>query len=118
MNERPGRWLVLPWVFALVLSAVVGFAAYQAGLAHAVAVAAPGGAAAVPVPQLYWFHPFGFIFPLFLLFFVFGAFRLLVWGGPWRWRHGGYSGVPPAFDEWHRRAHHQMGGTNNPPPGP
>jgi hypothetical protein len=41
------------------------------------------------------------------MFFFFVVLRGLVWGGPWRGGRGyyRYDGVPPAFEEWHRRAH-------------
>jgi len=31
----------------------------------------------------------------------------MLWRGRWHggWRSGGYDGVPPMFEEWHRRAH-------------
>jgi len=36
--------------------------------------------------------------------------RGLFWGGHWRRRryYGGPYDLPPAFDEWHRRAHERM----------
>lgn len=67
------------------------------------------------------FHPGGFLAPLLLMLLVFGAIRSLFWGSRRRWHHmhgframhkgAGYGtceeGVPPMFDEWHRRAHEQ-----------
>jgi hypothetical protein len=64
-------------------------------------------------------HPFGFGFgcfgiliPLFLFFLALKAFRFAVWGPRWGWghHHGPWSrhwedGVPPMFNEWHKRAH-------------
>jgi hypothetical protein len=82
----------------------------------------------VPFPYPYYgygpFHrPFGFGFgflgcliPLFLFFLLFGAFRFLFWGPRWGWHRGGHGpwrhawgegGVPPMFEEWHKRAHGQ-----------
>lgn len=101
-------------VAALILlgAAVIGTGAYNAGVARGLAesgriVAAPPAGA----PYVYvWPHPWGFgFFPFFpILFFLF--FFLLVRGMFWRarWRggwHYRYGGVPPAFEEWHRRAH-------------
>lgn len=56
--------------------------------------------------------------PLFFLFLLFGLFRLIFrpWG--WGWRHGWHGGpwghgegksegMPPMFEEWHKRAHGQ-----------
>jgi hypothetical protein len=101
MHERP-RWV--PWLLSLVVALGVGAVAYNAGVAHGLAAApAPAG---TTVPPHLWYHPFGFFFPLFLLFAFFFLARVLVWGGyRRRWHHGGYPGVPPAFEEWHRRAH-------------
>jgi len=100
-------------LLALLAAAVVGTYAYRLGLAEGVAeagrLAAPG-AAAVPYvyPGPFWYHgPFGFggfVFPLLFLFLLFGVFRRASWG-----RGHGYgacgSGIPPRFEEWHRRAH-------------
>jgi hypothetical protein len=117
MNTRLLRALAIA---ALVIAgaAVIGIGAYNAGVAQGIAES--GRAIAAPqagMPYAYgyygWPRPWGFgffpffpIFPiLFLLFFFFIA-RGLIWRGPWRrgWGYG-YDGVPPAFDEWHRRAH-------------
>jgi hypothetical protein len=101
------RWL--PWLLAAVFATGVGLVAYNAGLAQGLAAAPAAGA---PPPYGWhpygWYHPF-FFFPFLPLLFLFGFFvlaRLLFWGGyRGRWHHGGCGGVPPAFDEWHRRAH-------------
>jgi hypothetical protein len=55
-----------------------------------------------------WYRPWGIgFFSVFLLlvpFFIIA--RILSWRARW---HDGWSfrhhGVPPAFEEWHRRAH-------------
>jgi hypothetical protein len=115
------------FVFALVLVLVatmaffaVGTTAYRAGVARGLAesgkLVGPDGGHfpypyAYPYPYPYWFHPFGFgfggfLFPLLFLFLLFGAFRRRRWGyGCGEGRYGWPSGVPPAFEEWHRRAH-------------
>jgi len=114
------RWLT---GFVMVAAlAGVAFYSYNLGVAQGVAqgvaerVAAAPGATGVPV--VIWPRPWGFgfgffpFFPfLFILFWFFVA-RALFWRGVWRGRGCGYGGVPPAFDEWHRRAHGQQG----PPP--
>jgi hypothetical protein len=102
-------------LLALLAAAVVGTYAYRLGLAEGLAdagrLAAPG-AAAVPYvyPGPFWYHgPFGFggfLIPLLFFFVLFAVFRRAAWG----WGRGyGYgacgSGVPPRFEEWHRRAH-------------
>jgi hypothetical protein len=105
---------------ALGMFAVVGVYSYNLGVAHG--LAQNGHALATPgagPPFVYWPHPwaFGFFpfFPLlFILFFVFILRGLFWrgWGGP-RWGHW-YGGVPPAFEEWHRRAHAQPGSPSGP----
>ena len=113
----------------VLLAAIAGIAyfAFQAGVAQGspITVQSPSGETA-PLPYPYYgygpfHHPFGFGFgflgcliPLFLFFLVFGAFRFLFWGPRWHrggygpWRHGwGEGGMPPMFEEWHKRAHGQ-----------
>ena len=108
---------------ALVLVATlaflaVGTTAYRAGVARGVAesgklVGAEGGHFLYPYPAPYWFPPFGFgfggfVFPLLFLFLLFGAFGRRRWAGGCGYgygRQGWPGGVPPAFEEWHRRAH-------------
>ena len=47
--------------------------------------------------------------PLVMVVAVAGmVVRGLFWRGAWGGRGCGYRGVPPAFDEWHRRAHAQQ----------
>jgi hypothetical protein len=110
MADRFGNRGFVAVLFALAAAAAVGFFAYNAGFAQGVAesarvAATPGG----PAPYLYmWPRPWGFgfgFFPFFLLLLCFFLLRRLLWGGPrWGWGHY-YDGVPPRFDEWHRRAH-------------
>ena len=124
--DRRFRWGAV--VAAVLLAAVVGVTSYRAGVMHGLAVApaaaalAQGQTAAPAVPLLPyyygygWYRPWGpgfhfFPFGLFGLFFFFLLFRLALgsgWGWSRRWYHGGPHGVPPAFDEWHRRAHAHM----------
>lgn len=55
------------------------------------------------------FFPFGFCFSILFLFFLFGllrfTFRPWAWGGRGHWGKSWEHGVPPKFDEWHKRAH-------------
>ena len=116
MNEYTRR---RGWAIALgmvLLGVATGIVAYNIGLSHGLAQGAMAQAPSGVPPFAYygWYRPwgFGFGFPFFLLFVFlwFGLLRGLWWGGP-RWRHRYYidgRGVPPAFDEWHRRAHEQM----------
>ena len=118
-----GHRFGLKVVFAvlLVMAAIgAGMYGYNVGVAQglaqgAAAAAQTGGAPATPVvfyPRP-WGYGFGFFpfAPLFILVFWVLIFRGLFWRGS-RWGRGygygcGYGGVPPAFDEWHRRAHAQ-----------
>jgi hypothetical protein len=107
MNDRhpANRWW--PWVVTAVVGVIAAAVAYHAGVAHGLAVS-PQTAAAGWHPHV-WFHPFGFVFPLFFLFVFFAFARFAFWGGPWR--QGGYGrwgGPPPTFDDWHRQAHERM----------
>ena len=122
--------IVLRIVSALVLIAAIagiGFFAYQAGVANGspVTIQAPSGESVQsPYPYYgygmpYGFHMpffgfgcFGILIPLFLFFLAMKAFRMLFWGP--RWGHIGHhgpwgrhweGGVPPMFEEWHKRAH-------------
>jgi len=118
---------ILAGVILLVAIAGLGLFAYQAGIAHGVAVniqvstADTGGSPylfhGMPYGHFMWFPGFdifGLLIPLFLLFLVFGALRRMIWGPRWGWRHMGHGrmghgpwgeGVPPMFAEMHRRAH-------------
>ena len=118
-------------VSALVLIAAlagIAFFAFRAGVAQGspITIEAPSGESA-PIPHpIYGYrygfgmpfhHPFGFGFgcfapllALFLLFVALKSFRFLFWGPRWGWghhgRHGWHEGgVPPMFEEWHKRAH-------------
>ena len=117
MNNRSLiRALVLG---ALVIggAAALGIGAYNAGVAQGIAqsgaLAAQPSVTPYPVYPYLWHRPWGFgffpIFPIFPFFFFllfFFVIRGLFWRGPWRAGRGyRYEGVPPAFEEWHRRAH-------------
>jgi hypothetical protein len=60
----------------------------------------------------YGFGFLGCLGPLLFLFLVFALFRFIFWrpwGWGWRqpgpWGHGEGKGLPPMFEEWHKRAH-------------
>ena len=125
--------IALRIVSALVLIATIagiGFFAFRAGVAQGspITIQAPSGNEnMVPAPYYHYgygygapFHRFGFGFgcfgiliPLFLFFLALKAFRVAVWGPRWGWgghHHGPWGrrwegGVPPMFDEWHKKAH-------------
>jgi hypothetical protein len=123
--------IVFRIVSALVMIAAIAgiaFFAFNAGVAKGspITIQAPAGQSAqAPYPYYGYGMPFhrpfgmgfgcfGILIPLFLFFFAMKAFRFAFWGprfghrmhahGPWR-GHWGENGVPPMFDEWHKRAH-------------
>jgi hypothetical protein len=113
MHEHPGpsRWAGA--LLAVLLAALVGAWTYNLGLAHGLATQLPDSAAG-PYPWAFY-RPWGLGFPFFplsFLLFWFVAARIFLRGGPRRGGWGGYyggggRGVPPMFEEWHRRAHEQ-----------
>ena len=113
MGSRFGYWVIGLFVVAMLVG--VGAYTYNLGVAQGIAegarVAAPA-AGAVVVPPMYWYRPWGFgFFPFFpLLFILFFAFMFRGFCGRARWYGRGYreGGVPPAFEEWHRRAHDNL----------
>ena len=125
------RRIILRVLLALVLiigAVSLGGYVYNLGVAQGVAQSVrlsdlPPGAAVAPYPYYYggpfgFYRPFGFFGPLLFFFLIFLLFRGLWWGGRWGrgpgWRHDSWErGVPPAFEEWHRRAHSQGAGQTN-----
>jgi hypothetical protein len=110
--DRGFGWRVSVAAVMVAAAVAVGMYGYNLGMARGVAessrvMTTPG--AGVPVVAM-WPHPWGFgfgffpVFPLFFIVFWLFVARGLFWRGGWR-RGGGYHGVPPAFEEWHRRAH-------------
>ncbi len=114
--------------------AVIAIFAFNAGITKGspVTIQAPSGETS-PAPYPYYgypmFRPFGFgwglgclgaLIPLFFLFIALSAFRFLLWGPRWghrmhRFGHEGRGwgeGVPPMFDEWHKRAHGETSETD------
>jgi hypothetical protein len=115
MNRRVWTGAVAGVLAAMVVLAV-GVGAYRAGQDHEVVTRTVGDGQVVRVVDHGWGYGPG---PGFFLFPVFGILLvvLLVRGfrrghgwygpsgpgyGPGPWAHGG---PPPAFEEWHRRAH-------------
>lgn len=131
MNGR----FVLGILLSLVLIAGllgIGVYAYDVGVTQGLAqsgklVAPATGVAPYPFyGGPFFFHPFGFgfgflgcLFPLLFFFVVFSLFRGLWWRGHMGWggTHGRWeTGVPPRFEEWHRRAHGENAGRSEAPP--
>jgi hypothetical protein len=115
MNNRSRLQALAIAALVVTGAAAIGIGAYNAGVAQGIAesgraiAAPPAGTPYVyvwPRPWGFGFFPFFPIFPIFFLVFFFVVVRGLLWRGPWRGGWGrGYDGVPPAFEEWHRRAH-------------
>jgi hypothetical protein len=127
MNGNAGLRIVAALVLIAAIAGIAFFA-FQAGVARGspVTIEAPSGETA-PLPYPYYGYgmplhrPFGFGFGflgflllLFLFFAALRAFRFLFWGPRWGWgHHGGHgawrrpweNGVPPMFEDWHKRAH-------------
>jgi hypothetical protein len=130
MNEKIGLRIVAALVLVAAIAGI-GFFAFRAGVAQGspITIEAPSGdtnVAPAPYPQysygygMRFHHPFGFglgcfgiLIPLFLFFLAMKAFRFAFWGPRWGWgghHHGRWgrhweAGVPPMFDEWHKRSH-------------
>jgi hypothetical protein len=108
-HNSVGRWLGV--TLALLVAIGLGAAAYQAGVAHGLALQIPAGAPAAVPPIAYypygWYRPWGFgLFgPFVFILFWFALARMLFWRRR-RWDHAGDG--PWGFDEWHRRAHERM----------
>ena len=132
MNEKIGLRIVSALVLIAALAGIAFFA-FQAGIANGspITIEAPSGES-VPAPYPYYgygygmpFHRahfgfgfgcFGPLIALFLFFIALKSFRFLFWGPRWghMGHHGGHgwgrhweNGVPPMFEEWHKRAHGQ-----------
>ena len=120
--ERGGFFRGL--LIAILLIAVVGGAAYYAygagvaqGLMEGGKLVAPAPATGIAPYPYYgpFFHPFGFglgaigcIFPFLFFLLFFALVRTFLWRGHWGhgMHHGHWdNGVPPKFEEWHKRAH-------------
>ena len=111
MNNRSLLRALAIAALVIVGAAAIGIGAYNAGVAQGIAesgrviAAPPPGTSYVYVSPRPWGFGYFPIFPIFFLLFLFFVLRGLLWRS---WRGGGgcgYNGVPPAFDEWHRRAH-------------
>ncbi|HKB09190.1 MAG TPA: hypothetical protein VKD69_01005 [Vicinamibacterales bacterium] len=122
MGNRFGLRLLFA-VLMLGLAVGAGIYGYNIGVAHGIAQSAAlaerGAAAPGTAPIIFYPRPWGFgwgffpFAPLFFILFWLFLVRALFWRGRWGRGYGygygcGYGGgVPPAFDEWHRRAHAQ-----------
>jgi hypothetical protein len=124
MNGNNSGLRILSALVLVAAIAGIAYFAYQAGVVQGspITIQSPSGETApAPYPYYGWGMPYyrpwgfglgflGFLIPLFLFFIVFRAFRFLFWGSRWGhygpWRRGwGEGGVPPMFEDWHKRAH-------------
>jgi hypothetical protein len=117
--NRSFRWAAM--LMAVVAAALIGFFAYNAGVAHGAASVqlAQGGAAPLPPYGYGWYRPWGFGFfgPFLFIVLWFVLLRGLFWGGPWRRYRcygGGYYDGRTMFDQLHRRAHERMAAPKEP----
>jgi hypothetical protein len=118
--------IVLSILLALVcLAGAIGIGAYAYNLGIAQGMAVSGkvdvpATGVVPAPYFYrpfGFHPFGgfgflsCLFPLFIIFVLFGVMRMVFWRARWggmRHRHWDKEAIPPMVEEWHRKMHEQQ----------
>ena len=114
---------ILAGLVLLVAIAGIAFFAFNLGMAqHVQLPATANGQAAYPYLGYGFWRPFPFfgfgcfgpLIALFLLFLAFRALSFIFWGPRWShgehmhhgWRRGwDENGVPPMFQEWHKRAH-------------
>jgi hypothetical protein len=100
MGNRMWFWIALG---LLAVATIAGISTYSYNLGMAHGLAENGRAIGfVPRPWGFGFFP---VFPFLFIFFWLFVLRGLFWRGPWGYRAWHYDRVPPAFDEWHRRAH-------------
>jgi hypothetical protein len=123
------RFGLIGFLVTLIVLVTVGAIAYNIGWSEGLSTHVPEGAAAAPGYYGYgWHGGFGFFGIFFFLLFIFGIFwllrmaffgRMMMRGGGWGYKGGGYGhGVPPGIEErlqeWHKRAHGEPSPT--PPP--
>jgi len=103
--NRPKIWRrALGAVLAIGIAVAFAMGAYHAGQASV------GQPDAVAHASGYGWHGF-FFAPFFFLFLLLLTARVLFWRGHGHGRRGCHYNVdrvPPAFEEWHRRAHEQQ----------
>lgn len=111
-NHRIWRGVLLA-VLGIGIAAAIGFGAYDAGVAHGLA---SGGTTLVEQSGAAhhahdWGHGHGhgfFFAPFFFLIVLLFLARAPFWRRSWRGGCHPRDGIPPAFEEWHRRAHEQQ----------
>jgi hypothetical protein len=121
---------LIGFLVTLIVLVTVGAIAYNIGWSEGLGTHVPEGAAAAPGYYGYgWHGGFGFFGIFFFLLFIFGIFwllrlaffgRMMMRGGGWGYKGGGYGhGVPPGIEErlqeWHKKAHGEPSATPPPP---
>src|SRR5262249_34399938 len=107
------NWVSIALIALLVIgaAAAVGVYEYRAGVAQGLTMGGrvSEGPAAWPYPYWYGhFHPFGFVFPLLLVFLIFALARRIFWWRRWQGSDQWRRDREARLDEWHRRAHESM----------
>jgi hypothetical protein len=106
-SSRIWRGVVIA-ALGIGIAVAIAVGAYQAGFAHALATGSQGWVAPPGGPHA-WGYGHGFFFaPFFFLFLALLMARALFWRRSWRGGCRHDRGVPPAFEEWHRRVHEQQ----------
>ncbi|MBI5652572.1 MAG: hypothetical protein HZC40_19320 [Chloroflexi bacterium] len=119
-----GKFLLGALLVIVLIAGAAGVGAYafRMGVAQGLAesgklTAPPTGVAPYPYFAPFHYravgHGFGLLSclaPLLFVFLVFGLMRAMIWRGHWGWKHHGphahgEKGVPPMFEEWHRKMH-------------
>lgn len=138
MNKNISLRIVSAFVLVAAIAGIAFFA-FRAGVAQGspLTFEAPvGQTTTAPYPMVGYGMPFGYrhhmpffgfgcfgiLIPLFLFFLAMKAFRFAFWGPRWgggHHRHGPWgrhweNGVPPMFEEWHKRAHNIPTGDGEP----
>lgn len=110
--KYPGLWRgVAIAVLGVGIAVAIAVGAYDAGVAHGLASTGQALVEQPPVaPHAWGYAGHGFFFaPFLFLFFLLLMARMLFWRRSWRGGcHHRHDGVPPAFEEWHRRVHEQQ----------
>jgi hypothetical protein len=121
---------LIGFLVTLIVLVTVSAIAYNIGWSEGLGTHVPESAAAAPGYYGYgWHGGFGFFGIFFFLLFIFGIFwllrlaffgRMMMRGGGWGYKGGGYGhGVPPGIEErlqeWHKKAHGEPSATPPPP---
>jgi len=104
-RHRIWRGMVIA-VLGIGITVAIAMGAYHAGVEHGLATTGQS-MAGQPGPWNHGWHGF-FFAPFFFLFLLLLATRGLFGRRSWRGGCRHHDGIPPAFEEWHRRAREQQ----------